>query len=104
MKTYKSLVKFALAKNCVVSVWDGEEYPVQRSSAYKAIIEAIESVEMAELIIRDAEGAKVAWAMIIPFGVEDDETVADNTITPFMEEFDSMMKLQTMSTIFTIRS
>lgn len=97
MKTYKSLVKFALAKNCVVSVWDGEEYQVKRSSAYKAIIEAIESVEMAELIIRDAEGAKVAWAMIIPFGVEDDETVGDNTITPFMEEFDSMMSMKTIT-------
>lgn len=97
MKTYKSLVKFALALDCTVSVWDGEEYQVKRSKAFKDIVDAIESVEVAELTIRDAEGAKVAWAMIIPFGVEDDETVADNTITPFMAEFDSMMAMKTIT-------
>lgn len=104
MKSYKSLVKFALAKNCVVSVWDGEEFQVKRSNAYKAIVDAIESVEEADLFIRNAEGKNVAWALIIPFGVEDDETVADTSMTPFIADFDSMMELRKVSTRVTVRS
>ena len=97
MKTYKSLVKFALAKNCTVSVWVGEEFQVKRCNAFRAIVDAIESVEEAELTIRDAEGSKVAWALIVPFGVGDDETVADTTMTPFIEDFDFMMSMKTIT-------
>ena len=87
MKAYKSLIKFALANNATISVWDGEEWQVKRSDGYQAIVDAINSVEVAELRIRDAEGNVVGWAQIIP-DLEDDETVADYTMTPFMEQWE----------------
>ena len=88
MKAYKHLVKFSLKKSCTVSVWDGEEWQVKRSSGYKAIIEAIESVEEAELIIRDSKGDKMGWVRVSAFGLADDETVVDNTMTDFMNAWD----------------
>ena len=87
MKTaYLVLIKNALAKGLTVSVWDGEEWQVKRSSGYQVIKDAIESVEVAELRLRDQEGNVVGWAMIIPFGVEPDETVVDYTANELMEE------------------
>ena len=83
MKAYKTLVKFALNNNAKVSVWDGEEWAVKQSTKYTDIINAIESVEVAELRIRDDNGDAIGWAQIIP-NLDDDETVADYTITPFM--------------------
>jgi hypothetical protein len=92
MKAYKHLVKFALAKKCTVSVWDGEEWQVKRSNGYKAIIAAIESVEEAELIIRDSQGEKMGWVRVSAFGLEDAETVVDNTMTEFMNAWDAAYK------------
>ena len=88
MKAYKALVKFCNANNATVSVWDGEEWQVKRSVGYQSVIDAIESVEVAELRIRDQEGNIIGWAQIIP-DLEDDETLADYTMTPFMEQFEA---------------
>jgi hypothetical protein len=93
MKAYKHLVKHALHNGATVSVWDGGEWQVRRSTAYKAIIDAIESVEEAEIVIRNAQGDKLGWALVSAYGLEDDETVIDNTITPFMEAWDDSYNL-----------
>lgn len=95
MKAYKHLVKFALKHGHTVSVYDGEVWEVKRSTAYQAIIECIESVEIASLRIRNTDGDIIGWASVIPFGLEDDETVADHTITAFMEEWDNAYRLTT---------
>lgn len=88
MKAYKHLVKHALAANCLVSVWDGEEWQVNQSSSYKAIIDAIESVEEAELKIYTRTNTRgegyLGWALVSAYGLADDETVMDNTVTEFM--------------------
>lgn len=88
MKAYKHLVKHSLNKGFSVSVWDGEEWQVKRGTKYQAIIDAIESVEEAQIVIRDAEGVKMGWALVIP-SLDDDETVADYTCTDFMETWDT---------------
>lgn len=88
MKAYKHLVKYALAQGYNISVWDGEEWQVSHSTGYQSIIDAIESVEEANIVIRVPEyGNRVAWALIIPFGLEDDETVADYGDNEFMQKW-----------------
>jgi hypothetical protein len=88
MKAYKHLVKHALAQGHTISVWDGEEWQVSRSTKYQNIIEAIESVEEANVVIRLATRCeRIGWAQIIPYGLEDDETVVDYICSEFMENW-----------------
>lgn len=91
MKAYKHLVKNVLANGHVVSVFDGEEWPVRKSSTYKNIIDAIESVEEAWIKIYDVVTVDgelsfkcLGSAIIVPFGLEDDETVVDHTDNEYM--------------------
>lgn len=85
MKAYKHLIKHALAAGCTVSVWDGEEWQEKRSTSYKAIVDAVESVEEAALRIRDASDGVVASVTVSAYGLADDETVIDHTVCPFMD-------------------
>ena len=84
---YKHLVNYMLKKGYTISVFDGEEWQVKRSTKQKDIIEAVESVEEAQLRVRDSEGNKIAWAFVIPFGVEPDETIADYSDNELMREW-----------------
>ena len=92
MKAYKHLVKHAIATGHTITVFDGEEYPVVKMTAYKAIIDAIESVDIAEIIIYDDTKKRVGWAQIIS-DLDDDETVSDYTCTPFMDAWDDLHML-----------
>lgn len=88
MKAYKHLVKHALSLGHTCSVWDGEEWQVSHSTKYQNIIEAIESVEEAQIKIRVASyGNLVAWALISAYGLADDETVIDYSDNKFMQEW-----------------
>ena len=88
MKAYKHLVKHSLAQGHTISVWDGEEWQVSHSTKYQKIIEAIESVEEANVVIRLAVGGeRIGWAQVIPYGLEDDETVVDYICSKFMENW-----------------
>ena len=77
MKAFKHLVKSALKCGHNVSVWDGEAWAERRSTNQKAIFAAIESVEEAQIRVHDKDGNPLGWALIVPFGLEDDETVVD---------------------------
>jgi hypothetical protein len=87
MKAYRHLIKHALSKGMVVSVWDGEVWEVKRSTKFKEIVECVESVEEADLKIRDADGKSIAWAMVSAYGLADDETVINHTDNDFMTEW-----------------
>ena len=84
-KEYLKLIKNALARGLTISVYDGYEWDLKRSSSYQAIKDSIENLEMAELRLRDQAGQPVGWAMIIP-DLEPDETVADCTYNQLMHE------------------
>jgi hypothetical protein len=88
MKAYRHLVIYALAKDCTVSVWDGEEWQIKRSANFDAIVDAIESVEEAELNIRSLDDA-VTWVRVSAFGLADDETVVDCHDNKFMQEWEN---------------
>jgi hypothetical protein len=87
MKAYKHLIKYALSQGHTCSVYDGEEWQVKRSTGYKEIVEAVESVEEAEIVIRDIEGNKEAWVLVGAFGLADDETVMDHSDNKFMQDW-----------------
>ena len=93
MKAYKHLVKFSLRQGLTISVWDGEEWAVSNERSYRSIVDAIESVEEAQLRIKNTDKKEMGWALVIPFGLEDDETVADNTMTEFMNSWDEAYNL-----------
>jgi hypothetical protein len=77
------MIEAVLADGYSVSVWDGEEWAVKKSQSYKAIMDAIESVDVAQIRIRDKEGIAVGWAMIIN-GLDGEEAIADFTDNAYM--------------------
>ena len=81
---YISLVKTAINFGFTVSVWDGEEWMVKKSTKLRQICEAIKAVEGAELRFRDQENKVNGWAMVTAYGVEADETVIDFTDNAWM--------------------
>ena len=87
----KQLITFALNKDCTISVWDGEEWQIKRSTSYKDIVEAIESVEQAILTIRDKAGEVVGKAVVSLYGLEPDETVINNSVNAFFDEADQFI-------------
>lgn len=93
MKAYKHLVKFALACKYSVSVFDGEEWAINKGLKYQEIIDAIESVEEANITIWSSNNEQIAWALVSAFGLDDDETVIDYSLTSFMEEWDEKYEL-----------
>ncbi len=84
MKAYRHLVRYALNAGHTISVYDGEVWEVKRSTKYKTIINCIESVEEAQLNIRDANGDPIGWALVSAYGLADDETVIDFGCNEFM--------------------
>lgn len=89
MKAYRHLVKHALAANNTVSVFDGEEWACKKCNGFNQIIADIESVEMAQLIIRDAAGEKLGWALIV-MDTGDNEHVADHSDNDYMNTWYSI--------------
>jgi len=88
-KAHLNLIKYALANGCTISVWDGEAWQVKKSTSYNAIKEAAESVDLANLRIRDNEGNIVGTAAVSnDVSFEPDETVVDYTCTLFMEQWE----------------
>jgi hypothetical protein len=74
---YIHLIKHALNQGHTVSVGDGAEWQVKRSTSLHAITEAVKSVEEAALRMRDQDGKVVAWASVSAYGLQPDETVMD---------------------------
>ena len=86
-KAHIHLIKHTLARNFTMSVWDGEEWQVKNSTSYQDIKDAIDSVEESEIRIKD-NGKVIGWALVIDQG-QPDETIADCTMTPFMESWNA---------------
>lgn len=79
------LIRYAKKRGCMISVYDGEQWAVKRSENEKEIMEAVTSVDEAQIRIRDSKGKTIAWASVIP-ELDPDEMVADYSGT-FMDEW-----------------
>ena len=90
MKAYKHLVKHVLATGGDITVWDGGDDPAEEHcDQFKKIVDAIEADEEASIYIFK-DGATVGWARIVPFGLEDEETLVDYTANEFFRVWEEM--------------
>lgn len=85
-KAHLNYIKHALEAGHTVSVHDGEEWAVKRSTAYTAIKDAAEAVEEGVLQVRDKDGEYLgrAW-FIFDFDQAPDEIIYNYTITDYNE-------------------
>lgn len=74
------VVREALAANCLVSVFDGEEYPLKRSSDAVEIMRALCSTDEDTLLLRDANGARLGSVLLIWGNGQD--VISDYSYTP----------------------
>jgi hypothetical protein len=91
MKSYKTMLTNILNDGHSVSVFDGEEWSVKRSTSLKEIIAAVESVEESEIRVLDTNNEVIGWALILPgewyASTEiDDCTIADHTDNEYMNK------------------
>lgn len=75
----------ALAKGYLISVNDGEEWVVKKSSKRHEIMDALQSTDSDTLVIRKADGTRVGFVLLV-WGNSPEEVVADFTDTPEMCE------------------
>jgi len=81
MKAHFKLVSHAVKDmGYTVSVWDGEEWQVKRSTSLPAIKDAMESVDESQLKFRDAEGNDMGWASIV-LGNDGGDEVSDYSVS-----------------------
>lgn len=89
-KSHLHLIRYTLAQGNTISVFDGEEWAVKRSTSYKDIKDAIDSVEESQLRIRDNKGNYLGWALIIDgVGFEPDETVSDHSVNEYFDKWNA---------------
>ena len=73
-----------------ITVWDGGDDPAEEHcDQFKKIVDAIEAVEEASIYIFK-DGATVGWARIVPFGLEDEETLVDYSANEFFTVWEEM--------------
>lgn len=84
-KAHRHLVQYALDRGLVVSVHDGESITLLRSNDFENIVQEIEDFEEC-LIILGKDGKAVGKAYITPWEYPD-ETVADYSVNPLMDEW-----------------
>lgn len=77
-KMATQLVQAALAEGLLISVYDGEEYAIIKSSDEAAILKEIGATDADKLIFRTADGTRIGSASLV-YGNGPGETVQDHT-------------------------
>lgn len=84
-KIVGALIKKALALGYVVSVYDGEEWALKKSSDYEKITAEIAATDETQLIFREAVGGtKIGWLMLVHGN--DEDVICDYTANDAMDE------------------
>ena len=79
------LIEYCTAQGCVISVWDGEEWLLSRSTVTSDIIEACHCVDSDVLLFINFNGKNIAKANVCMSGLEPDERVFDYVVSEFMD-------------------
>lgn len=81
MKAHYQLAKHAIHDmGYTVSVWDGGDWQVKRSTSLPAVMDAIESVDVSELKFRNSDGDDCGWASIV-LGNDGGDEVSDYSVS-----------------------
>lgn len=64
--------------------------PFQRQS----ILDEINSVELCNVNILDKDNEYIGYFLIVPYGVDDDETIADYSAVEFMDQHWKLLETQ----------
>jgi hypothetical protein len=78
-----AFVDDALALGHKLSVSDGEEYTVKRSTDRAEIMGALGTTDADSIVIRDQAGERIGWVSLV-YGNEPGVVVSDHTDTPAM--------------------
>jgi hypothetical protein len=89
MSAYRNLIATALKLNFTCSVWDGEEWQVKKSAKLAECVDAVKSVDEAQLRFRNSTGEIVGWALVSAYGLEPDETVIDFSGQEWIQEWEN---------------
>ena len=95
MNTAHSLHRFAVSKGYKVAVRCAEEGDVLQKSTsdWRKVKEAIESVCMTEMVVRDVDKKEtIAWALIITHD-NPEEWVSDYGVCDFMREWEKTLTI-----------
>jgi hypothetical protein len=79
------LIRLALANGYAVSVNDGEEFVIKRSTDLHTILSAMCSTGVDFLLFRKKDGTKVGWMQLV-WGNSAPELVADYSANTDMQE------------------
>lgn len=81
---HEHLIDYAISLGFLVSVYDGESWPVKHSIDRYEIIAAIDNVEEATIRIRNRDHVCLTNVLVIDEGIPD-ETIVDYVVCSFME-------------------
>jgi hypothetical protein len=88
MKAYKHLIKHAINdKGYTVSIWDGEDWQVKRSTKENDIYAAIDSVDESQIRFRDMHGKVMGWALVIDYENEPECSIADHSDNEWINQW-----------------
>jgi hypothetical protein len=78
------IITEVLNRKCVISVHNGEEWSVKKSSDRKAIQKEVAATDITQFRVRDAEGQYAGWFMLIHGNRTD--VLSDYSDNEFCEE------------------
>lgn len=77
----RKLVKMALARGWSISINDGDEWTLKRSTDQQAILHAMCSTGEDYLMFRQADGSRVGWTFLV-WGNSAPELICDYSSNP----------------------
>lgn len=92
-KMAAALVDALLAKGCLVSIYDGEDWACKHSNNRAVILDAVGNTDQDEVVVRYA-ATKLGWFLLV-YGKDPGEIIDDYTANDFCQSI--VDKVQALS-------